>query len=103
MWTPLDKQPRSPSEGDLSGIKEEGGCDEENDHGPEKYFAGKKVLETFRDIEHAKDEMLEADPGLKRNRQFCRGVEKTYGKLSDEKASTAETTFDTILQESKIL
>lgn len=36
MCTPLDKQPRSPSEGELSDINEESGCGEVDDHVPEE-------------------------------------------------------------------
>lgn len=72
VWTPLDRQPRSLSEGELSNINEEHCSDEKDDSVPEEvipenYFTLKKLLERFHDIERAKDKMLGADPDLERN------------------------------------
>lgn len=71
---PIDLLPEELREGKLVDIKEESGCNEEEDV-PEEVtlainFTLKKLLEIFHGVKSTKDRSLEAAPNLKRGWYF---------------------------------
>lgn len=79
--------PEELSEGKLIAMKEESGCDESCEDVPEevmltKNFIWKEILEISRDIERAKDEMVEAHPNLERSmyEKIHQGTERMFAQ-----------------------